>query len=173
MNQEQQSMDQEQQQTGQDKTKVGEEMQQDQQQMEQDQEMGQDQQQMEQDQGMGQQQQTTMTAEQILDNKVVDPNGEEIGEVEKLLINQQNGQVEAVAVALGGFLGMGESYRLLPMQQIQSITEDKVEVNITKEEINNSPTVDNVDTLDNEWLTQTYEYYGVEAPAAEGDWGWQ
>jgi PRC-barrel domain len=45
-------------------------------------------------------------------------NNEDIGEVGDVLIDR-NGQVRAVVVDVGGFLGIGETHVAIPMQQVQ------------------------------------------------------
>lgn len=64
-------------------------------------------------------QQAQLTSEQLLDMKVKGAQGENIGEVEQLVIDPSNGQVQSVVVSVGGFLGMGDKKVALPWNQVQ------------------------------------------------------
>ncbi|MBM1170055.1 PRC-barrel domain-containing protein [Microvirga arabica] len=46
-------------------------------------------------------------ASDLLGERIYNPNGEDVGEVEDVLINR-NGRIEALVIEVGGFLGIGE-----------------------------------------------------------------
>lgn len=69
-------------------------------------------------------QQAQLTSEQLLDMKVKGAQGEDIGEVEQLVIDPSSGRVQSVVVSVGGFLGMGDKKVALPWNQVQ-IGQDK------------------------------------------------
>jgi sporulation protein YlmC with PRC-barrel domain len=74
-------------------------------------------------------------AEDIRDRKVVDRDGEELGEVNDLLIDDRDQRVRFLEVASGGFLGIGQTKFLLP-------SEDTVYVNQTRQHIAGAPAYD-------------------------------
>jgi sporulation protein YlmC with PRC-barrel domain len=81
-------------------------------------------------------------AEDIRDRKVVDRDGEELGEVYDLLINDHDKRVHFLEVASGGLLGIGETKFLLPVEAIIRIREDTVYVNQTRQHIAGAPAYD-------------------------------
>jgi len=68
-------------------------------------------------------------AEDIRDRKVVGRDGEDIGEVAGLLIDEHDRRVRFLEVASGGFLGLGQTKFLLPVDAITRISDDTVYVN--------------------------------------------
>lgn len=57
-------------------------------------------------------------AEQLIDTTVVSPNGEEIGEVENILVGP-NGNIRSVIVAAGGFLEIGDAHFAVPWNKVK------------------------------------------------------
>ena len=57
-------------------------------------------------------------ASELIGKDVRGGNNEDIGEVGDILIDR-NGQVRAVVLDIGGFLGIGETHVAIPMQQVQ------------------------------------------------------
>ncbi|MBJ6126548.1 PRC-barrel domain-containing protein [Microvirga splendida] len=58
------------------------------------------------------------SASELIGKDVMGANNEDIGEIGDVLIDR-NGQVRAVVVDVGGFLGIGETHVAIPMQQVQ------------------------------------------------------
>ena len=81
-------------------------------------------------------------AEDIRDRTVVDRDGEDIGEVEDLLIDAHEKRVRLLEVASGGFLGLGKTKFLLPVEAITRISDDTVYVNQTRQYIAAAPPYD-------------------------------
>ena len=71
---------------------------------------------------------------------MVDRDGEDIGEVEELLIDAHEKRVRLLEVASGGFLGLGKTKILLPVEAITRISDDTVYVNQTRQYIAGAPT---------------------------------
>jgi sporulation protein YlmC with PRC-barrel domain len=97
-------------------------------------------------QAPGQQQQsaqpamTGAQAERLIGTDAVTANGDDIGEIENLLV-EANGQVKAVVVEWGGFLGIGESRAAVPWDQVQlNEAGDQVTINMTRSEMEAMPT---------------------------------
>jgi len=81
-------------------------------------------------------------AEDIRDREVIDRDGEELGEVNDLLMDDRDQRVRFLEVASGGFLGIGQTKFLLPVEAITRITEDTVYVNQTRQHIVGAPAYD-------------------------------
>lgn len=56
--------------------------------------------------------------EDIRGRKVLDKNGDEIGKVDDLLIDESEHKVRLLEVESGGFLGLGETKVLIPVDAI-------------------------------------------------------
>jgi len=81
-------------------------------------------------------------AEDIRDRRVVDRDGEELGAVADLLIDERDRHVRFLEVASGGFLGIGQTKFLLPVEAISRISADTVYVNQTRQYIAGAPAYD-------------------------------
>lgn len=76
-----------------------------------------------------------MTSEKLLDMKVVSPQGENIGEVEQMVIDPKSGQISSLVVSVGGFLGIGDKKVAMPWDQFQMGQEDQLVAQATKQEL--------------------------------------
>lgn len=59
-----------------------------------------------------------LTAEQIIGRDVVNKNGEDVGQVERLVIQPDKGDVHAV-ISVGGFLGIGDRDVAIPLKEME------------------------------------------------------
>ncbi|HYH19749.1 MAG TPA: PRC-barrel domain-containing protein [Azospirillum sp.] len=81
-------------------------------------------------------------AEQLIGNDVLSSGGQEMGEVENLIIDAQ-GQIKGLVVQWGGFLGIGDKERVVPWNQVQyDHANDRVVIDMTKEQIQALPQYD-------------------------------
>jgi sporulation protein YlmC with PRC-barrel domain len=71
------------------------------------------------------------------DMDVVTPNGDKIGEVEEVLMDT-SGQVVAVAVEVGGFLGIGDNDVIIRLDQLR-LQDSQLVTTLTKEQIEALP----------------------------------
>lgn len=98
-------------------------------------------------------------AEDIRGRKVVDANEEELGEVDDLMIDDVEKKVRFIRVATGGFLGMGATKFLIPVDAIARVTGDTVHVNRNREHIAAGPAYD-PDLVKPDY-ERIYGHYGV------------
>src|SRR5215470_9573737 len=102
-------------------------------------------------------------AADIRGRTVVDRNGEDIGEVEDLLIDAHEKRVRLLEVASGGFLGLGKTKFLLPVDAITRISDDTVYVNQTRQHIAGAPPYDpdliHRDVGEGSYYGDVYQYY--------------
>ncbi len=94
---------------------------------------------------------------------VITKDGEKIGKVDALLIDNGEEQVRFVRVEAGGFLGIGEKKWLIPVDAITSIDKDHVHVDQSRDRVVASPVYDPaVITLpSNDYYGGFYGYYGM------------
>ncbi len=65
---------------------------------------------------------------------VVDAQGDPIGEVDDLIVDEEERRARFLVVASGGFLGLGETKRLLPVDAVTAV-EDEVHVEPAREAV--------------------------------------
>jgi sporulation protein YlmC with PRC-barrel domain len=94
--------------------------------------------------------------EDIRDRRVIDRDGEDLGKVEDLLIDGPEKRVRLLEIASGGFLGLGKTKFLLPVEAITRISGDTVYVNQTRQYIAGAPHYD-PDLIHREAGVQGYE----------------
>jgi len=103
-------------------------------------------------------------AEDVRGRKVIDKDGEDVGEVDDLLVDDRETKVRFLQVASGGFLGLGETKFLIPVEAITRISEDTVYVNQTRQHIAGAPPYD-PDLINKDVGAETYSgesyYHGI------------
>jgi len=68
------------------------------------------------------------------------PNGDKIGEIERVMIDKRSGRVAYAVMSFGGFLGIGEDYYPIPWQRLTYNTSlDAYELDITEQQLQGAP----------------------------------
>jgi sporulation protein YlmC with PRC-barrel domain len=119
--------------------------------------------------------QQLMTAKEIEGMKVQNRQGEEIGSVDKVVLDSQDGQIAYVVVSSGGFWGMGGEKAVIPWKAVQLQQEQDepvLMVDVTKDQLKNAPQGDIEEITDRRQAEEIHQYYGV-APYWEGQEGQQ
>lgn len=98
-------------------------------------------------------------AEDIRGLDVMDVSGEELGEVDDLLIDDREHKVRFLQISSGGFLGLGATKFLLPVEAITRITDDTVYVNQSRERVAGAPRYDPA-LVDERYVSDVYGHYG-------------
>lgn len=93
--------------------------------------------------------------------KVLDRFGEEIGEVDDLLLDDRENRVRFLRVAHGGFLGIGAEHFLVPVDAVQRIDRDHVHIDRARSDLSDVPGY-------NPELAEAPDYY----PGLYGWWGY-
>lgn len=103
-------------------------------------------------------------AEDIRDRDVVDRDGAELGDVADLFIDRSDKRVRFLEVTSGGFLGIGATKFLIPVEAIIRISADTVYVNQTRQHIANAPAYDpdliHEDVGEDSYYGDVYRHYG-------------
>jgi len=93
-----------------------------------------------QEQQPGQPQAGAVPAEQMIGKTVLGSNGEEIGEVEDLILNAQTGQIERAVIGVGGFLGIGKKQVAVDWNLIQPNPQgEDLTASVTKADLEKMP----------------------------------
>jgi CBS domain-containing protein/sporulation protein YlmC with PRC-barrel domain len=98
-------------------------------------------------------------AEDIRGRKALDMAGEELGEVDDLMIDEREEKVRFLQVTSGGFLGLGATKFLLPVEAIARITDEAVYINQSRERVAGAPGYDPT-LVDERYVRDVYSHYG-------------
>lgn len=108
----------------------------------------------------------TLSVKTFFGNGVVNPQGEDLGKVEEIMLDIHSGRVAYVVLSFGGFLGLGDKLFAVPWDSLALDTNRQVFVlNVDRETLQNAPGFDKNNwplTGDTEWLANIYKYYGFE-----------
>ena len=80
--------------------------------------------------------------EDIRGRTVKDKDGQDVGKIDGLLVDDAGHKVWFIEVATGGFLGLGETKCLIPIEAITRITADEVHISHTREHVAGAPRYD-------------------------------
>ena len=109
---------------------------------------------------------TTMvlSASTINHTDVENPQGEDLGRIEELMIDLGSGYIAYAVLSFGGFLGMGDKFFAIPWKALRVDTyRKKVILDVDKDMLKQAPGFDKdnwPDTSEHAWLVDVYEYYG-------------
>lgn len=102
--------------------------------------------------------------------KVKDKYGDDIGKVVDLLVDDGERQVRFLLVEHGGFLGMGETRFLVPVDAISQVTDDCVHINHSREYVAAAPAYHPDLVNDRPYHASIHSYYGNSPYQASGSW---
>src|SRR6266700_2682275 len=77
------------------------------------------------------------------------PNGDRVGQIERIMIDKLGGKVAYAVMSFGGFLGMGEDYYPLPWSVLTyNPALGGYEINVTEQQLKNAPNYSRHDSRD-------------------------
>jgi sporulation protein YlmC with PRC-barrel domain len=91
---------------------------------------------------------------------VYDSNGEEIGTVEDLYVDEEERKLRFLDVAAGGFLSLGRKNLLIPVEAVREVDRDRVVVDQSREKVAGSPPFDTDVVPQAPYQRELYDYYG-------------
>jgi len=81
-----------------------------------------------------------IASDKVEGTAVYRPSGEQIGEIDRVMIDKRSGKVSFAVMSFGGFLGIGEDYYPLPWS---ALTYNErlggYEVNVTEQQLKGAP----------------------------------
>jgi sporulation protein YlmC with PRC-barrel domain len=97
---------------------------------------------------------------------VENPQGQNLGEINDIVIDRASGRMAYAVVSFGGFLGMGEKLFAVPWGAFSQPKADKdtFVLDVDKERLKNAPGFDAHNwpqMASREWVTSLYSYYNV------------
>src|ERR671910_3627852 len=105
------------------------------------------------------------TAKALLDADVYDRDGEKIGTVKDLYVDDtEEGDVRFLDVGVGGFLGLGEKHFMVPMEAVTDTSGGGVTIEQSREKVEGSPELDTKGVPKDAYQQELYDYYGHRYP---------
>jgi sporulation protein YlmC with PRC-barrel domain len=102
---------------------------------------------------------TTDPAHDVRGRRVLDNTGEDIGDVDDLLVDDREHKVRFLRVAAGGFLGLGETKFLIPVDAITKVDDKAVHVDQTRDHVASGPRYE-PKLMNVPYLSDIYSHYG-------------
>ena len=106
----------------------------------------------------------TLSSSTLIGDSVVSRRGEDLGRIEELMIDPEEGRVSYAVVSVGGLLGMGDKLLAIPMQALHLSRGDKSFIlDVDEEKLKNAPGFDKdnwPDMADTQWGSTIHSYYG-------------
>lgn len=109
---------------------------------------------------------TVLSASTMKGDEVINSAGEDLGEIEEVMIDVDSGSVAYAVLSFGGFLGMGEKLFAIPWAALHLDQERECfQLNVDAERLENAPGFDEDDWpefADEAWAKGIHDYYGYE-----------
>lgn len=104
-----------------------------------------------------------ISSDKVQGTEVYGPNGEHVGEIDRLMIERTSGRVAYAVMSFGGFLGMGKDYYPVPWNSLRyDTTLDGYRTDITREQVEGAPAhaaSETSDWDDDEWHSRVHDHY--------------
>lgn len=104
-----------------------------------------------------------LSASSITGDSVRNPQGEDLGNIEDLMINTETGEIAYAVLSFGGFLGLGDKLFALPWKAFTLDTkEHELVLNVDKERLKDAPGFDKdnwPNMADPTWAGQISDFY--------------
>jgi sporulation protein YlmC with PRC-barrel domain len=95
---------------------------------------------------------------------VENSHGEDLGHLEEIMLDLDNGRVAYAVLSFGGVLGIGNKLFAVPWDALYIDTYDKkIILDVSREHLEEAPGFDKDNwphTAERSWLSEVYDYYG-------------
>jgi hypothetical protein len=101
-----------------------------------------------------------ISSEDVEETKVYGPDGNNIGEIDHLMIDKVSGRVAYAVMSFGGFLGLGHSHYPVPWGALTFDTSlDGYRTNIAEQQLKDAPEFSDDTWGDRDWEIRTHKHY--------------
>jgi sporulation protein YlmC with PRC-barrel domain len=105
-------------------------------------------------------------ASKLIGADVENGQGEDLGQIEDVVLDPQEGRVAYAVLSFGGFLGLGEKYFAIPWSALTAKAgdDDTLILNVDKEKLKNAPGFERnswPNMADRTWGQEIHSYYGI------------
>lgn len=105
-----------------------------------------------------------MSADSLTGDSVVSTSGEDLGEIESIMLDVPRGRVAYAVLSFGGFLGMGDKLFAIPWDALTLDADRECFIlDVEKERLQNAPGFDKDHwpaMADTQWANSIHSYYG-------------
>jgi sporulation protein YlmC with PRC-barrel domain len=106
-----------------------------------------------------------IAADQVQGTTIYNPNGDNLGSVEDVMIDKVTGKIAYAVVGFGGFLGIGNRHYPLPWEKLSyDPSMGGYVVDLDRSVLEGAPSYADNDAVawnDRAWDEQVYDYYGA------------
>lgn len=108
---------------------------------------------------------TVLSADTMIGDDVKNPDGEDLGNVEALMIDVNRGRIVYAVLSFGGFLGIGDKLFAIPWESLTLDRENECFIlDVDEDTLEDAPGFDKDDwpatvPEDDEWLVSVYTHY--------------
>lgn len=107
-----------------------------------------------------------LSASTMIGDSVRNDAGKELGTLEELMIDLNQGRIAYAVLSFGGFMGLGDKLFAIPFDALRlDPNNEEFVLNVDKDTLKNAPGFDKNDwpeTVDHDWMMGIYEHYGYE-----------
>lgn len=107
-----------------------------------------------------------LSATTVVGDRVIDPQGEDLGKIKDIMINVAQGRVVCAVLSFGGMLGVGDTLFAVPWQALRLDPRlHHFVLDVPREKLEKAPGFDRdnwPDMADPEFTRSIYKYYGYE-----------
>ena len=108
---------------------------------------------------------TVLSATTLINDDVKNPAGKDLGKIEDVMLDVNNGRISYAVLSFGGFLGMGDKLFAIPWNALELSTEEKCfYLDVDKDRLENAPGFDKdnwPNMADPEWNRSVHDYYNI------------
>lgn len=109
-------------------------------------------------------------AEDVRGRTVIDADGEEIGRVHDLFIDEEEKKARFLQVASGGVLGIGAQHFLVPVEAVAQVEDERVHISRNRARLHDVPAYDPELADHSDYYANVYGWWGF-APYGAGGFG--
>jgi hypothetical protein len=105
---------------------------------------------------------TLISGSTIQGTRVYSPSGDELGQINDVMIDSKSGRVVYGVLEFGGFLGMGSDHHAIPFAKLNYDSQrDGYVTDLTREQLEGAPRQDETWRDNRDWQQRSHEYYGL------------
>jgi sporulation protein YlmC with PRC-barrel domain len=108
------------------------------------------------------------STEDVRGRTVLDKDGEDIGSIVDLMIDDHEMKIRFLRVGSGGLIGLGETIFLIPVDAVTQVTPDAVYIDQTRDHVAGGPGYDPELVTNETYWNNIYAYYGYQPYWAPG-----
>ena len=105
-----------------------------------------------------------LSTDSLENTKIVNLDGEDLGNLEEIMLHVDSGDVAYAVVSFGGFLGMGDKHFAVPWDALTvDADEHHIALDVDRERLENAPGFDKdawPTMAETGWMTDLHRHYG-------------